>query len=122
MSRAPHPRFRITRSTAAAAAHIAARDPFKLERRREDRHEVEGSLRASFSSGPDHFRITSLELVDRSPRGLGVTTSAHIEPGTIITICPEGSSIPWLSAMAVRCEPRGEAFRVGLRYSGPAAA
>ena len=122
MSRAPHPRFRITRSKAAEAAHIACRDPFKLERRRENRHDAEGSLRASYSTDPGHFRIASLELVDRSPRGLGVTTSARIEPGTMVTICPEGSSIPWLSALAVRCEPRGEAFRIGLRYSGPVAA
>ncbi|HMN40610.1 MAG TPA: PilZ domain-containing protein [Phycisphaerales bacterium] len=122
MSRAPQPRFRITRSQAATSAHIASRDPFKLERRREDRHEAEGSLRASYSAGPGHFGITNLDLVDRSPGGMAVETTTRINPGTIVTICPEGSTVPWLSALAVRCEPRGEVFRIGLRSCGPAAA
>jgi hypothetical protein len=122
MSSAPHPRFRISTSRSHAGAHIASRDPFKLERRREDRHEAEGSLHASYSTGPDHFGITNLELVDRSSHGLGALTNSPIDPGTTVTICPEGSSVPWLSARAVRCIKQGDRFCIGLCYSGPAAA
>ncbi len=105
-----------------AGAHIAARDPFKLERRREDRHEAKGELSASYSNGRDRFGITNLELLDRSAQGLGVRTRVRIEPGEMVTICPEGSTIPWVSAKAVRCvEGEGE-FVVGLKYCAGAAA
>jgi hypothetical protein len=121
MSRSPNFKFRSF--APAAPAHIAARDPFKLERRCEPRYADEGSLSASYSSAPDAppaFGITHLQVVD--PRGLGATSRTPIRPGSRVTICPEGSTIPWLAATAVRCEPCEEGFRIGLKYSGAAAA
>ncbi len=100
----------------------ALRDAYKLERRREERHSAEGMVSASYSNGVDRFGITHLELVDRSPGGLGARTRARIEPGEIVTICPKGSTIPWVSARAVRCVESGEGFVVGLKYAGRAAA
>ncbi len=29
-----------------------------------------------------------------------------IEPGMRVVICPEGSTVPWVSAVAARCEAR----------------
>jgi hypothetical protein len=100
----------------------ALNDPYKLERRREEREEAQGSLVASYSNGVDRFGITHLELVDRSSHGLGAVTQSRIEPGEIVTICPEGSTIPWVSARAVRCVERDGEYLVGMRYCGAATA
>lgn len=113
------PKWRIRSSgSATAGARIVTRDPFKLERRREERHEAEGAVSASYSNGVDRFGITHLELVDRSPGGLCVKSRVRIEPGETVTICPEGSTIPWVSARAVRCVESDGAFVVGMRYCG----
>lgn len=117
------PKWRIRSSgSATAGARIVTRDPFKLERRREERHEAEGAVSASYSNGVDRFGITHLELVDRSPGGLCVKSRVRIEPGETVTICPEGSTIPWVSARAVRCVESDGAFVVGMRYCGGATA
>ena len=34
-----------------------------------------------------------------------------------VTICPEGSNIPWAGAVCIRCEPAGELYRVGLAFT-----
>jgi len=117
------PKFNFHRSASRrAGAHIAARDPFKLERRREERYDADGTLCASYSNGAGRFGITHLQLIDRSPGGLGATTLVRIEPGELVSICPEGSTIPWVRARAVRCEERDGEFVVGLKYCGGAAA
>ena len=121
MSNSPKWKIRSSGST-TAGSRIMTRDPFKLERRREERHEAQGTLSASYSNGVDRFGITHLELVDRSPGGLGVKSRVRIEPGELVTICPEGSTIPWVSARAVRCVENEGAFVVGMRYCGDATA
>lgn len=110
------------RAGGPAPIHIAERDPFKLERRRERRDAAEGLLCASYS-GPGRAGITHLRLVDRSAGGLGAYTRTALKPGMVVTVCPEGSTLAWMKATAVRCEPAGEeGYRVGLRYVGAAAA
>lgn len=105
-----------------AGTRIVTRDPFKLERRREERHGAEGALSASYSNSVDRFGITHLELIDRSPGGLGVKSRVRIEPGETVTLCPAGSTIPWVSARAVRCVENDGTFVVGMRYCGGATA
>jgi hypothetical protein len=34
----------------------------------------------------------------------------------LVTICPEGSTVPWLSARVARCVAEGRFFRVGLAF------
>jgi len=97
-------------------------DPFRMERRTDRREPAWGTLSASYANGAEHLGITHLELVDRSRTGLGARTRTRIQPGATVTICPEGSSVPWLAARAVRCEQLADGYRVGLRYIGPAAA
>lgn len=87
----------------------------RIERRREDREPAAGAVPATYS-GNGRYGITHLELVDRSPAGIGARTRTRIEPGMIVTICPEGSRVPWLLARATRCTPEGEGFRVGLAF------
>jgi hypothetical protein len=100
----------------------SALSSYKLERRCEKRHEADGTLCASYSNGSNRFGITYLELVDRSPHGLGAISRTRIEPGETVTICPEGSTIPWVSATAVRCVERDGEYLVGLKYCGRAEA
>lgn len=102
--------------------HVAEQDPFKLERRRLVREEAEGVLRASYcvpatTDEPARFGITQIKLVDRSAGGLGAIAAVELAPGMSITICPEGSSIAWLSARVARCEPIEDGFRIGLQYA-----
>lgn len=101
----------------------AARDPYKLERRGEVREAHEGRLIASYTDGATRSGITHLELVDRSAGGMGARSRVRIEPGMIVTICPEGSTVPWVSARAARCErEEGGWWRVGLEMAGMRAA
>lgn len=110
------------RGRGRAPIHVAQRDPFKLERRRELREDADGLLCASYS-GPGRAGITHLKIVDRSAGGLGAYSKTALEPGMVVTVCPEGSTLAWMKAAAVRCEPAGdEGYRVGLRYLGAAAA
>jgi hypothetical protein len=116
----PHDLRRAGRHGAGPRGH-GPKDTYRLERRRETRHEAAGSLRASYSSD-GRFGITHLDLIDRSPSGLGASSRARIERGATVMICPEGSTIPWLSARVVRCEERDGEFVVGMRYTGAATA
>ena len=93
----------------------------RFERRREPREAADGSLAASYS-GDGRVGITRLELVDRSAGGMGVRARVRIEPGMIVTVCPEGSNIPWLAGRAVRCESEGDGYRVGVAFDSRRAA
>lgn len=105
----------------SGSRHASSHDSFKLDRRRETRHEAEGSVRASYTCD-GRFGITHLDLIDRSPSGLGVTSRTKIDRGATVMICPEGSTIPWLSARVVRCEELDGEYVVGMKYTGPATA
>lgn len=99
----------------AGRALSPQRDPFKLDRRAEERAAHAGRMVASYSDGATRSGITYLELVDQSSRGLGARSRVPIDPGMRVTICPEGSTIPWLGARAARCEREGGGWwRVGL--------
>lgn len=95
--------------------------PLPFERRREAREGADGTLAASYA-GLGRVGITQLELIDRSESGLGVRTRVEMEPGMIVTICPKGSRIPWVSGRAVRCERDGDSWRVGLAFESRIAA
>jgi len=86
---------------------------FKFERRRENREVADGSLAATYA-GDGRAGITRLELIDRSAGGMGVRSRVRIEPGMMVTICPEGSTIPWLA--------EGAEYRVGIAFSARRAA
>lgn len=107
----------------AGCVFPAPRDPFKLDRRVEERAAHAGRVVASYSDGATRSGITYLELVDQSSHGLGARSRVPIDPGMRVTICPEGSTIPWLGARAARCEREsGGWWRVGLVMDARAAA
>lgn len=110
-----------TRPTRGRAALPPATNPFRFERRCEDREPAKGALAASYC-GEGRVGITRLEVMDRSASGMGVRSRVRIEPGMIVTICPEGSTIPWLAGRAVRCEAEGDDYRVGIAFSNRRAA
>lgn len=91
--------------------------PYKIERRFGEREAASGKLVATFSNNRDRFGITHLDLIDRSEFGVGVRSRTPIDPGMIVTLCPEGSAIPWQMTEAARCVQTGRhSFRIGLRY------
>lgn len=119
--------FRIVRACQGRSRRAVERDPFKLERRREARESAKGVLCASYSAPatadrPARFGITQITLQDRSSSGLGAIAAVELEPGMTVTICPEGSTVAWLSAQVARCERINDGYRIGLKYSTLAAA
>ena len=122
MSRPPQFRSRSEQSRAVPGAHVVCRDPFKLERRREARETSGGTLCASYTNHDDRVGITYLDVLDRSSSGLRVRSRTQLDPGMSVHICPDGATVPWLHASAVRCEPDGPGFIIGLRLAPLAAA
>lgn len=122
----PSRRKNATDMTAPLGRETILRDDdvsvFKIERRREPRAKADGRLPASYTNGTNRCGITYLDVLDRSPSGMGVLTRSPIEPGMTVTISPDGKSAPWMRAVAVRCTRAGEMFRVGVRFSRLAAA
>src|SRR6185436_19487029 len=111
----------LSRHRSGGPRRAGGKDPFTFERRRETRHEAKGSLHASYTCG-GRFGITHLDLLDRSPSGMGATSRTMIECGATVMICPEGSTIPWLRAQVVRCEEVDGEYVVGMKYTGAAKA
>ncbi len=99
------------------SAKVSDRGTLKLERRASEREPAARTMAATYTNGRDRFGLTHLELLDRSETGLGALTRSALEPGMHVTICPEGSSIPWAGAVCVRCEPAGDLYRVGLAFT-----
>lgn len=118
----PFPRYRPLISRPAPLVWESSEGNLKIDRRCETREHADGSLTASYTDTGARYGIARLEIVDRSDQGMGVLTRARIEPGMIVTIRPEGHSVPWLSAVAVRCEPSEHKFHVGLRFNNRHAA
>ena len=113
--RAVVPRM-LTETTRPNRARHAGDNPLRLERRREEREPATGRLAASYSNGR-RCGITQLEIVDRSPSGMGALSRSEIEEGMTVTICPEGSTIPWMSGRAARSvKQRDGMWRVGLVF------
>lgn len=106
-----------------APRHVGERDPFKLERRRDSRSVAAGSVVVVMRDADEGVGIMSLDLVDRSARGLGVTSPVPLAPGTHVTLCPQGTPHVWISMLAVRCIARPDGtYHAGLRYTTPTAA
>ncbi len=112
----PFPRYRPL-ATAAPLVWETDQGTLKLERRRERRQPADGVVSASFSDGACRFGITAATMCDVSDSGLAIETLSPITPGMRVQIRPESAGTPWLSALAVRCEPRGSGYRIGLRLA-----
>lgn len=114
---------RVARTTLSPrrAGARGSRPSLRIERRAEVRESAFGTLAATYS-GEGRHGITHLELIDRSSSGIGAMTRTRIDPGMIVTICPEGSTIPWLSGRVTRCTPEDEGFRIGMVFTRRAAA
>lgn len=108
---------RNTVKVRAVSAKVSDRGTLKLERRGSEREPAARSMAATYTNGRDRFGLTHLDLFDRSETGLGAMTRSALEPGMHVTICPEGSSIPWAGAVCIRCDPAGEMYRVGLAFT-----
>lgn len=105
-----------TATTEPASTDSAAADTFKLpsERRKLPRRAVSGHAMAVFANGRGAGTLTRVELVDASWTGMGLKTSAPVEPGTSVSIIPEHAMSPRQIGIVVRCEQMESGYSVGL--------
>ena len=89
-------------------------DSYKFDRRRGRRIPAPGSMSATFNDGAGRFGVTSVEIVDAGPSGMGVRSSCFVQPGMTLNLHNAGGRFPALSAMVVRCEVRDEGYAIGL--------
>lgn len=91
-------------------------DSYKFDRRRGRRipAPVPGSMPATFNDGAGRFGVTSVDLVDAGPSGMGVRALCFVEPGMTLNLHTAGGRFPAVTARVVRCEAREEGFSIGL--------
>jgi hypothetical protein len=95
-------------------------DSYKFDRRRGRRIPAPApgsppaSMPATFNDGAGRFGVTSVEIVDAGPSGMGVRASCFVEPGMTLNLHNAGGRFPALTATVVRCEAREEGFSIGL--------
>ena len=88
-------------------------DSYKFDRRRAPRRAAPGWLPATFNDG-ERFGVTSVEVLDAGPAGLGLRSRSRLEPGTTIALHHPGARFPAVTATVVRCTPDDDAFILGL--------
>jgi hypothetical protein len=97
-------------------------DRLPLERRRDERSPLHGSVMGAFVDDEGAFTLTRVELLDESEAGLGLMSPVEIEPGRRFTLYAGPLHVAHDSGVVVRCGTDGGAFRVGLRCDGLLAA
>lgn len=90
-------------------------DRIRLERRADERTPIAGSVMGAFVDDEGAFTLTRVELLDESAAGLGLLSPVHIEPGRRFTLYAGPMQVAHDSGVVARCEPDGDAYRVGLR-------
>ncbi len=72
---------------------------------------------ATYSNGEGRFGVTSVEVVDAGPAGLGLRAACSIEPGMRLALHAPGCRFPAITATVVRCIEGEDGFRIGLSTS-----
>lgn len=96
----------------------------RRERRALPRQAVEAAVTAVYQSGDEphddplpRAGVTPLELVDTSPKGLGVLSPVALPRGTRVSIVAAQAPVPARACEVVRCEAEGPGvWSLGLRY------
>lgn len=89
---------------------------YRLDRRETPREPIGGTVMAAFGDEREGVRLSQVELVDRSHRGMGLRANVAISPGTRVALYPQWSSVSSLAGTVVRCEACGERFSIGIRH------
>lgn len=77
---------------------------------------------ATFTDGEGRFGVTSVEVVDAGPNGLGLRAACSIEPGMTLALHAPGCRFPAVTATVVRCIEGTDGYRIGLSTSPSRAA
>lgn len=112
----------ITELKTTAARTRIDLDAYQLERRDGDRRPLAGAAMAAFYDDDGALSLTRVQLLDWSPRGLGLRCPMPIEPGTRFCLYTEALALPHTTGVVARCIPDGEEFRIGLRCDARLAA
>ncbi|MBX3358477.1 MAG: PilZ domain-containing protein [Phycisphaeraceae bacterium] len=94
----------------------------KLDRRRAVRMPATGGLLATWRDGRGRMGLVSLDLVDVSDGGLGVTSPRGITIGARLTLRDRTEAGAWGDAVVVRRRREGQGWRLGLRLGSARAA
>jgi hypothetical protein len=85
------------------------------ERRKIPRRQIKGGAMAVFSGGPTVGRVTRVELVDASWKGIGIKSPTPAELGAGVSLVPEDAMWPRQTGVVVRCERDDDGwYRLGL--------
>ncbi|MBL9033052.1 MAG: hypothetical protein JNM80_15245 [Phycisphaerae bacterium] len=97
-------------------------DAFRFDRRGLRRAVETGSAMAAFYDEDGAISLTRVDLVDSTPRGIGMMSPLEVEPGVRVCLYSGAWPMPHRAGIVTRCVPEGEGFRVGLRCDDRAAA
>ena len=90
-------------------------EALKLERRDGNRRPQRGSAMAAFYDEDGALSLTRVELLDASPRGMGMRCPVEVAPGVRFCLYSGTMPLPHTTGVVARCVAEGEEFRVGLR-------
>ena len=109
-------------STSDAEYHVDAPAPLRFERRSQDRWPVEGVVTAVRLAGERFGEMQPLKMIDYSWDGLGATSSAPLEPGTMVSLGFQAPGYMTKRGVVVRCLPCGDGYRLAVRFDARLAA
>lgn len=85
------------------------------DRRAECRRAAEGTALATIRESGRPARLTPIEVLDASEHGLGIRVDAPASAGAEVRVYFHSGVVPGRTGVVARCEPDGEAWRVGIR-------
>lgn len=74
---------------------------------------------ATFSDNAGRFGVTSVEIVDSGPSGMGIRSVCHIEPGMELRLHSPGCRFPAVTGTVIRCDARDGGYSIGLVVGRP---
>lgn len=102
-------------SDEAAVAPVGPVSSYRFDRRRGARRRAQGEPMAIFSDAEGRHLIARVELLDSSDSGLGFLCPLDVEPGMGVALNTAGPGRPRFVGLIARCDPHGDAYRIGVR-------
>lgn len=89
----------------------------KLDRRHDERANIDGEGLAAFVDGEGGAKVCKVQFVDASALGLGVRCGIAVTPGSRFTLRPERGLTQAHSGVVCRCTKDGDVYRLGLKLA-----
>ncbi len=89
--------------------------PWRPERRHESRQRAEGRAIVTIRERGRMPMLAPVELLDASEHGVGILSEKPAMPGARVRLYFHGQVTPGRTGVVARCEPEGDAWRLGVR-------